>query len=350
MSDPSTDPAGHLASTGTSSEVTGAGERGTLAERATLAPPAEPDQPAGHGVSLNSVGPWWASDVARGPRAIPREFSGGSQAESLWLRASSLRPGCPLVSVSSADGGVGRSTLTAALGGVLALASPAPIVAVDATARAWGGLGHRVVRGSAASAWDASVAETKLADPRTAEELMQRGPTGLRVLVGESKMTAQRRPPTWSEMFGVIGHLRSVYAMALLDLPAADNTPTWRALGWATVPVLVSRATVDALQHTMRLLAHLKAAGLDQVAESAVVVVMTTTHSTAREVRAVEQLARQAATHLVRVPFDPVLARPDPLDPRSLSKATRTALTEVAAAVVDRCPADPGPHEGASVA
>ncbi|MFI6129432.1 hypothetical protein [Micromonospora sp. NPDC051141] len=151
-------------------------------------------------------------------------------------------------------------------------------------------------------------------------------------------------------MFGVIGHLRSVYAMALLDLPAADNTPTWRALGWATVPVLVSRATVDALQHTMRLLAHLKAAGLEQVAQSAVVVVMTTTHSTAREVRAVEQLARQAGTHLVRVPFDPVLARPDPLDPRSLSKATRTALTEVAAAVVDRCPADVGGRGGPSAA
>ena len=148
----------------------------------------------------------------------------------------------------------------------------------------------------------------------------------------------------------MIGHLRSVYAMALLDLPAADNTPTWRALGWATVPVLVSRATVDALQHTMRLLAHLKAAGLEQVTQSAVVVVMTTTHSTAREVRAVEQLARQSGTHLVRVPFDPVLARPDPLDPRSLSKATRTALTEVAAAVVDRCPADLSPRGGPSAA
>ncbi|MEU9507825.1 hypothetical protein AB0D32_16295 [Micromonospora sp. NPDC048170] len=288
--------------------------------------------------------------MTQGPREIPREFGGGSRVESLWLRMSSLRAGCPLVSVSSADGGVGRSTLTAALGGVLALASPAPIVAVDATGRAWGGLGHRVARGGSASAWDASVAQQQLADPLVAEGLMQTGPTGLRVLVGESRMTAQRRPPTWSEMFGVIGHLRSVYAMALLDLPAADNTPTWRALGWATVPVLVTRATVDALQHTMRLLAHLKAAGLGQVAESAVVVVMTTTHSTAREVRAVEHLARQAATHLVRVPFDPVLARPDLLDPRSLSKATRTALTEVAAAVVDRCPAAPDPREGAPVA
>ncbi|MCZ7379691.1 MinD/ParA family ATP-binding protein [Micromonospora sp. WMMC250] len=260
--------------------------------------------------------------------------------ETLWLRAAALRAGCPLVCVSSADGGTGRSTLTAALGGILAFASPAPIVAVDATGRAWGGLGHRAPRGSSATVWDATLAAERLAEPAVAEPLMQTGPTGLRVLVGESKMTAQRRPPTWSEMFGLVGHLREVYALALLDLPAADNTPTWRALGWATVPVLVARASVDSLQHTMRLLAHLRAVGLTEVADGAVVVVTATSHTTAREVRAIEHLARQAAGHLVRVPYDPVLARPDPVDPRSLSKLTRSALTDIAAAVIDRCPVD----------
>lgn len=350
MSDLSTDRSGHLAGSGTSSEVPETGEWRALAERASPAPPGGPGRSVVPAATAKS-GPWWSREAERAPREIPREFGGGGQVESLWLRAASLRAGCPLVALSSADGGVGRSTLTAALGGVLALASPAPIVAMDATGRAWGGLGHRVARGNSASTWDAVAAEERLADPLVAEGLMQRGPTDLRVLVGESKMTAQRRPTTWPETFGVIGHLRSVYTMALLDLPAADNTPTWRALGWSTVPVLVTRATVDALQHTMRLLAHLRAAGLDQVAESAVVVVMTTTHSTAREVRAVEHLARKAATHLVRVPFDPVLARPDPLDPRSLSKTTRTALTEVASIVVEHCPADPGPsRERASVA
>ncbi|MFE9187864.1 MinD/ParA family protein [Micromonospora haikouensis] len=242
--------------------------------------------------------------------------------------------------VSSADGGVGRSTLTVALGGALALAVPAPVVAVDATHRAWGGLEHRVVRSSPATVWDAVLAGDTLGDASVVERLAQVGPTGLRVLVGESKWTAQRRPPTWSELFGVVGHLREAYALALLDLPPADTASAWRALGWATVPMFVARASVESLQHTMRLLTQLRAVGLTEVVQESVLAVMATSHSTAREVRAVEQMARQSVGHLVRVPYDPVLARPDPVDLRSLSKLTRSALVEVAAAVIDRCPAD----------
>ncbi|MFF0721840.1 MinD/ParA family protein [Micromonospora sp. NPDC003816] len=288
---------------------------------------------------LPTQGLWWKGRRSEAPQ-IPREFGTGSTVESLWTGAARLRPGCPLVSVSSADGGVGRSTLAAALGGVLALAVPGPVIGVDANLRAWGGLEHRVARRSAATVWDAVCAGDALARPPVVERLTQLGPTGLRVLVGESAMSTQRRPPSWLELFGVIGHLRSVYSLAVLDLAPAAVAPVWRALAWATVPVVVSRATVDSLQHTMRLLAHMKAVGLHETVDRTVVVVMATAPSVAREVRAVQQLAAKAAAHLVRVPFDPVLARPQALDPRSMSKATRSALVEAATAVVDRCPVD----------
>ncbi|SCL73661.1 MinD-like ATPase involved in chromosome partitioning or flagellar assembly [Micromonospora peucetia] len=284
---------------------------------------------------------WRRRADAAARRGIPREFGAGRRVESLWWRAALLSERCPLVCVSSADGGVGRSALTAALGGLLALAVPDPVVAVDATLRAWGGLEHRVVRRSSSTVWDAVTAGADLAAGSVAERLTQVGPTGLRVLVGESKLSSKRRPPTWPELFGVVAHLRAVFQLALLDLPTAHSASTWRALSWATVPVLVSRATVDSVQHTLRLLAHMRTAGLTQVPDRAVVVVMATSPSVAREVRAVEQLARQSAAVLVRVPYDPTLVHPDPLDPRVLTKATRSALTEVAAAVVDRCPADP---------
>ncbi|WP_433531209.1 MinD/ParA family ATP-binding protein [Micromonospora sp. CA-263727] len=292
-------------------------------------------------------GLWWKAQGAE-PSEIPREFGAGSQVESLWLRAAGLRPGCPLVCLSSADGGVGRSTLTAAVGAVLALAVPGPVVAVDASLRAWGGLEHRVPRRSAATVWDAVSAGEALSRPPVVERLTQLGPTGLRVLVGESTMTSARRPPSWPELFAVVGYLRSVYALAVLDLRAADVAPVWRALAWATAPVLVSRASVDSLQHTMRLLAQLQAVGLREVVDRTVVVVMAASPSTAREVRAVEQLARQTVAHLVRVPYDPALARPESLDPRSMSKATRSALVDVAAAIVDRCPVDLRPDSSAA--
>ncbi|MEU1232556.1 MinD/ParA family protein [Micromonospora aurantiaca] len=315
------------------------------ADRERALPPAPtPEQIAARALASVPSGPRLVGEAA--VREIPREFGAGRRVETLWCRAASLRSGCPLVCVSSADGGVGRSVLTVGLGALLALAVPDPVVAVDATLRAWGGLEHRVARRTSSTVWDAVAADAGLTEIGAAERLTQVGPTGLRVLVGESKLTAQRRPPTWPEMFGVIGHLRSVYRLALLDLPTADSTSTWRALGWSTVPVLVSRATVDGVQHTLRLLAHMRGAGLVHVPDRAIVVVMATSPSVAREVRAVEQLARQAAAALVRVPYDPGLARADPLDPRALSKATRSALTEVAAAVIDRCPVEPAAFSG----
>ncbi|MCW3842128.1 hypothetical protein ONA70_18680 [Micromonospora yasonensis] len=83
-------------------------------------------------------------------REIPREFGAGRRVETLWWRAASLRAGCPLVCVSSADGGVGRSVLTVGLGGLLALAVPDPVVAVDATLLFGGGRGavHRTNAGT----------------------------------------------------------------------------------------------------------------------------------------------------------------------------------------------------------
>ncbi|MBN1172458.1 MAG: hypothetical protein JXA67_09815, partial [Micromonosporaceae bacterium] len=145
------------------------------------------------------------------PRPVPREFRWG-RAGQVWHRAAHLAPGCPMVAVSSADGGVGRSTLVAALGGLLALACPAPVVAVDVTARAWGGLGERVGRGTPTSVWDAVAAGVRLDGPLI-EQLAQRGPTGLRVLVGEVEMTAARRPPVVLEVAAAVSRLRRWYPL-----------------------------------------------------------------------------------------------------------------------------------------
>lgn len=275
------------------------------------------------------------------PRSVPREFGGGAQVERVWLRAASLRPGCPLVCVSSADGGVGRSTLVAALGAVLALAFRSPVVAVDMTGRAWGGLVHRVRRRHPGSVWDAFCDLARLTGRRDVERWVQRGPTGLHALVGEAEMTTRRRPPVHSESEMVVQALRAWYPIALLDLPPAELRGIWVTLTRATAPVLVARATTESLQHTMRLLAQLRAVGLRQVADVCVLVVMCTSPAVPREVRGRQRQAAGAVGELVVVPYDDGLARPEPLDPRSLRRATRRALIDVAAAVLARCPADP---------
>jgi MinD-like ATPase involved in chromosome partitioning or flagellar assembly len=275
------------------------------------------------------------------PRPIPQEFDDAPGVEQLWLRAASLRPGCPLVGVSSADGGVGRSTVAAALGALLALACPQPVIAVDMTGRAWGGLGHRVRRSHPGSVWDAVRDVHTFTDRREVQRWVQYGPTGLQALVGEVQMTTARRPPRNEDLIEVVGALRQLYPLAVLDLPPAEVRGTWLALSWAAAPVLVARASTESLRHTMRLVSLLRAAGLGEVADRAVLAVMSQTPSVPREVRAGLRQARGEVGHLVSVPYDPDLARALPVDPRRLHKRTRRALVELAAAVVAGCPADP---------
>jgi len=261
--------------------------------------------------------------------------------ERVWLSAASLHPGCPLVAVSSADGGVGRSTLVAALGGVLALACPLPVLAVDLSGRAWGGLAERVGRRHAATIWDAVSNVGSLTNRDAVERLVQHGPTCLQALIGEVALTRRRRSPTAEDGRTVLARLRALYPLAVLDLPAADTPGTWTTMADAAAPVLVARATPDSLRHVLRLLTALRAVGLGAIAGRSVLVVNATSPHVPRELRAVERHAARAAGALIRVPYDTGLARPAPVDPRGLRRATRVALIDLAAAVLARCPADP---------
>ena len=280
---------------------------------------------------------------AHAPRLVPRALRGGPALREAWLRAASLRPGCPLIVVSSADGGVGRSTVTAALSSVLGLACRRPPLAVDVTGRTWGGLGHRVLRRGGASIWDAhtALADVPHTDLCTVDSLTQAGVTGWHALLGETQRTTHRRPLVLDEAMRVVTAVQPHYPLAVLDAPVAELRGVWQLLAEADCPVLVGRASVDGLQHLMRLLAQLRAVDLGGVVDRAVVVVNATVPSPPREVRAgVHQLAGLVGD-VIRLPWDAHLARPEPTDPARTRKPTRLALVELAAAVLRRCPADP---------
>jgi len=127
------------------------------------------------------------------PRAVPNEFGPADVAERAWLSAAALVPGASVV-VSSADGGVGRSTLVSALGGLLALAVPGPVTAVDMMPVPWGGLGARVGRQNAGTVWDTVRDLHTLTSRREVERWVQRGPTGLYAWVIKPDNTAEQRP------------------------------------------------------------------------------------------------------------------------------------------------------------
>jgi MinD-like ATPase involved in chromosome partitioning or flagellar assembly len=231
--------------------------------------------------------------------------------------------------------------LVAVLGGLLALAvpGPLPVVAVDMHPTPWGGLADRVGRQNAGTVWDAFRDVATLTTLQDITRWVQRGPTGLLALVGETQGRG-RRPPSHTEAAAVTEAVRRQVALTVVDLMPAFITGVWHTLASAAAPVLVARGTVDSVQHTLRLLSHLRDAEFASVADRCVMVVMATSPWTAREVRAAVRQASTAVSTLVPVPYDERLARPEPADPRTLRKPTRNALVELAEAVLSRC-ADP---------
>jgi MinD-like ATPase involved in chromosome partitioning or flagellar assembly len=269
---------------------------------------------------------------------VPSEFGPADVAERVWLRAAALRPAA-VIAVSSADGGVGRSTLVAALGGLLALAVPGPVLAVDMHPAPWGGLAHRAGRASAGTMWDAVRDLHTFTSRREVERWTQHSPSGLLALVGETEVQC-RRPPRHDEAAAVVEAVRRLYPLTVCDAMPALITGVWRTLAAAHAPVLVARATTDSLHHTMRLLTHLRAAGYGAAVDNGVLAVVASSPLTDRDVRAVVQQAAAVIPAVVSVPFDPQLGRPAPVDARRLRKPTRLALVQLADAVTERC-ADP---------
>lgn len=308
----------------------------TMAVGNAVSPESGTDGPA-YPVAVGHARPLDQPLVVRA-RGVPSEFGPADIAERTWLRAAALRPGA-MFAVSSADGGVGRSTLVAALGDLLALAVPGPVVAVDMNPVPWGGLGERIGRSNAGTMWDAVRDLHTLTSRHEVERWTQRSPSGLLALVGETEGQG-RRPPRHDEAAAVVEAVRRLYPLTICDVMPALITGVWRTLAAAYAPVLIARATTDSLHHTMRLLTHLRAAGYGAMVDRAVLVVVAASPATDRTVRAVLQQAATVVPDVVSIPYDPQLARPEPVDARRLKKQTRTALVQLADAVIARC-ADP---------
>lgn len=275
--------------------------------------------------------------VAPPPRPVPHEFRPAELAEQAWRDAAALPPGS-LLAVSSADGGVGRSTLVAALGSLLALAVPGPVVAVDANPRPWGGLGERVGPGSP-TIWDAVRELPRLNDRTEVERWTRCGPSGLLALAGEVDVTRHRHPPTHQEALAVAETLRTLYPLVLLDLMMAEARSVWRAQADASAALLVARATSESIQHTLRLLTYQQSDRTPQAPAAPLLVVMSTSPRTSGDVRAVLRQAGSVAAAVHAIPYDPMLADATPIDVRRLAKATRRALLELAADILHRCTA-----------
>ncbi|WP_439681739.1 MinD/ParA family ATP-binding protein [Embleya sp. MST-111070] len=300
------------------------------AERAVAAtPPAPPN-----GASVSPTAP-----AAGGTRPVPKGLPMSAYTHAVWTAMAGLPARAPVVALTAPAGGVGVSTVTAALGALLALAAPeaAPPLAIDAGTRAWSGLPARVGPPGEATFNDLLAREGSEAMPHhEARAFTHQGPTGLEMLAGESRPGGDgaRPPMTAGALYRVLTRLRGAYPLVLVDAPAAGDAVCEQALRRSTTAVLVARASSDGTEHALAFLAWLRSLGHDRLVDGAVVVVNEVAPGPPREVRAGERVLARQVRAVVRLPYDRELAKPEPVRPTALGKAARGALLEIAAAVV----------------
>ncbi len=204
-----------------------------------------------------TVVPAVAPVAVRTPRTLPRGFvSRNAAAVAGWAADPDVVGVRPVV--FSAGGGVGVSTVVAAVGGFLASVSVSPVLAVESTRRPWSSLTRFVTgdtRGMSVAGWQDLRSGHDL---DSALSLAPGGASGLRVLHQDSAGSEQDWPA---------GQLPAA-ASVIIDGGSLDNPDLAGLLSTWPVAVLVVRADPAGVDAALVTVGHLRAslpAGLDVV-------------------------------------------------------------------------------------
>jgi MinD-like ATPase involved in chromosome partitioning or flagellar assembly len=274
------------------------------------------------------------SSLADPARTPPRALDLVPAAAHVSEKAALHGHRCMLMPVISAEGGVGRSTLTLAVGGVIAHLTPRLVLAVDAAQRPFSGLRPRTEFRSAATTWDALQAPHMLAAEASAQLITQTDCSGLHILVAEEELTAGRRPLTLPELGRSLSYAHCIYGAMVVDLPPFAPVAAG-AVANAAGLLVVCRATVTSLQHARRLLTLIAPSGTTRPSgQRWVVAVNETSPRVSREtVAQATLLSSSPIDAVVHVPYDPGLTE-GPIDVLRLKRRTRAALVNLADALI----------------
>jgi len=193
--------------------------------------------------------------AVRTPRTLPRGFaSRNAAAVAGWAADPSVVGVRPVV--FSAGGGVGVSTVVAAVGGFLATVSVSPVLALESTRRPWSSL-TRFVTGDTRSMSGEAWQELRSGhDLDSALSMAPSGASGLRVLHQDS---------AGFEGDWLTGQLPAA-ASVIIDGGSLDNPALTGLLSTWPVAVLVVRADPAGVDAALVTVGHLRAslpAGLD---------------------------------------------------------------------------------------
>ncbi|ETW25935.1 ATPase [Mycobacterium gastri 'Wayne'] len=248
--------------------------------------------------------------------------------------------GCYRIALLSLKGGVGKTTITASLGGTFASIRGDRVVAVDANPDR-GTLSQKVPVETSATVRhllrDADGIE-RYSDVRSYTSV---GPSRLEVLASETD-------PAVSEAFSADDYARTLeilerfYGLVLTDCGTGLLHSAMSAvLAKADVLIVVSSASIDGARSASATLDWLDAHGYDELVRGSIAVINAVRPRSGKVdmQKVVDHFARRCrAVRLV--PFDPHLEEGAEIRFERLKRETREALMELAAVVADGFPSD----------
>ncbi|MBJ7400991.1 MinD/ParA family protein [Mycolicibacterium sp.] len=241
-----------------------------------------------------------------------------------------------VIAVVSGKGGVGKTTVTACVGGVFRECRPENVVAVDAVP----GFGTLAGRIDESPPGDYSAVLNDLdvqgyADIR--EHLGQNG-VGLDVLSG-NRVSDQPRPLVPAMVTGVLARLRRTHTVILFDTADDLEHPVMKTvLDSCDALVFISGLTADTSLPVTRAIDLLRSMGYHELVSRSMVILNDIRREHDRDARAylAEKFSRSGAT-VEYLPHDPHLAKGGIIDIQSeLAKKTRLRLFEIVAALADK--------------
>ncbi len=256
------------------------------------------------------------------------------------LLAQANRPlqGCYRIALMSLKGGVGKTTITAALGGTFATVRGDRVVAVDANPDR-GTLSGKVPLETPATVRhllrDAEGIE-RYSDIRA---YTSQGPSRLEVLASETD-------PAVSEAFSSDDYTRTVdvlerfYSLVLTDCGTGLMHSAMSAvLAKSDVLVVISSGSVDGARSASATLDWLDAHGHQEMVRNSIAVINAVRPRSGKvDLRKVVDHFSRRCRGVLLVPFDPHLEEGAEISLERLKRETREALIELAAVVADGFP------------
>lgn len=324
---------------------------------ATPAAPQRPGEPAGAFSDLSTIsllrqakpapsGGWrrllylvsgQLINVGESPRTI--------RYRNLMAQANRPLQGCYRIAVLSLKGGVGKTTITAALGATFASVRGDRVVAVDANPDR-GTLSQKVPLETPATVRHLLRDADGIQRYSDVRSYTNQGPSRLEILASESD-------PAVSEAFSADDYARTLqvlerfYSLVLTDCGTGLLHSAMSAvLAKADTLIVVSSGSVDGARSASATLDWLDAHGHEDLVRGSIAVINAVRPRSGKldMQKVVDHFARRCrAVRLV--PFDPHLEEGAEIDLDRLKRETREALIELAAVVADGFPGNERPHQ-----